>query len=251
MVGAARPSISRALDDPSRRSSGSPCRRARLGGSRPRPRQDPGRPRRSEPDVARPVPAGSSPARRWIRDRRPRTHRSRDDGATHALPPPPPRRRPRRSRPRWPHRLRQSTPRLRQPAADLVEAAEPPSAERRPSGDLEELDRAWPDIVADLSKSPPTQAAHRGLPADRGRRQRRHPRLPRGPVVPQGRRRAAAARRSRTGIGRAPRADVAVRLVATNLDLRPPAGSTTTPTRVLDAARRIFADDLVDAGEVG
>ncbi len=45
---------------------------------------------------------------------------------------------------------------------------------------------------------------------------------------------------------------VAVRLVATNLELLPPpspAGE--DDERIVEAARRIFADDLVDAGEVG
>ena len=63
----------------------------------------------------------------------------------------------------------------------------------------------------------------------------------------------AAERRRPTledGIGRALGRPVAVRLEATNLDLRPPTLDDDA-TRVLDAARRIFADDLVDAGEVG
>ncbi len=52
------------------------------------------------------------------------------------------------------------------------------------------------------------------------------------------------------GIGRALGRPVAVRLVATNLDLLPPPDDEDAE-RVLEAARRIFADDLVDAGEVG
>jgi hypothetical protein len=52
------------------------------------------------------------------------------------------------------------------------------------------------------------------------------------------------------GIGRAIGRSVAVRLVATNLDLLPPPIDEEAE-RVIAAARRIFADDLVDAGEVG
>jgi hypothetical protein len=39
--------------------------------------------------------------------------------------------------------------------------------------------------------------------------------------------------------------------VATNLDLLPPLPMDEEAERVIAAARRIFADDLVDAGEVG
>ena len=52
------------------------------------------------------------------------------------------------------------------------------------------------------------------------------------------------------GIGRALGRSVAVRLVATNLDLLPPPVDDEAE-RLLAAARRIFADDLVDADEVG
>ncbi len=51
------------------------------------------------------------------------------------------------------------------------------------------------------------------------------------------------------GIGRALGRPVAVRLVATNLDVLPPPVDDEAE-RIIAAARRIFADDLVDAGEV-
>jgi hypothetical protein len=44
--------------------------------------------------------------------------------------------------------------------------------------------------------------------------------------------------------------DVAVRCVATNLDLVPPIPADADAAFVLAEARRIFADDLVDVGEV-
>ena len=43
---------------------------------------------------------------------------------------------------------------------------------------------------------------------------------------------------------------VAVRCVATNLELAPPAPPDQDAERLLAEARRIFADDLVDIGEV-
>ena len=135
------------------------------------------------------------------------------------------------------------------PALDRAEGAEPRSPRAASSGDLEELDRAWPEIVAELSKSPPLKpliAVCRPIAVE-------------GNVVtlgfPEGQSflKDAAERRRPTledGIGRALGRTVAVRLEATNLDLRPPALDDDA-ARVLDAARRIFADDLVDAGEVG
>jgi DNA polymerase III subunit gamma/tau len=116
-------------------------------------------------------------------------------------------------------------------------------------GGLDELDRAWPEIVAELSKSPPIKPlieVCRPIAVD-------------GDVVtlgfPEGKSflKDVAERRRTTleeGIGRAIGRSVAVRLVATNLDhLAPPIDE--EAERVMAAAKRIFADDLVDAGEVG
>ena len=98
--------------------------------------------------------------------------------------------------------------------------------------------------------APADEAADRGLPAGRRRRQRRHPRLPRGAGVPQGRRRAQASRSSRQGIGERPRPGGRPSAASsTNVELA--AAATRPRTRPLVAeARRIFADDLVDVGEV-
>ena len=43
---------------------------------------------------------------------------------------------------------------------------------------------------------------------------------------------------------------VGVRCVATNLDLAPPLPADEDAQRLLSEARRIFAEDLVDVGEV-
>ena len=114
---------------------------------------------------------------------------------------------------------------------------------------LDELDRAWPGIVAELSKSPPIKPlieVCRPIAVD-------------GDVVtlgfPEGKSflKDVAERRRSTledGIGRGLGRPVVVRLVATNLDLLAPPDDEDAE-RVLEAARRIFADDLVDAGEVG
>lgn len=113
---------------------------------------------------------------------------------------------------------------------------------------LRALDRIWPSIVADLSTSPPIKPlieVCRPIDVD-------------GNVVtlgfPEGKAflKDVAERRRSTleeGIGRALGRTVAVRLVATNLDLLPPSIDDQAE-RIIAAARRIFADDLVDAGEV-
>jgi DNA polymerase III subunit gamma/tau len=134
---------------------------------------------------------------------------------------------------------------LSSPAAGMARAAALPSE----PGGLAELDRAWSGIVAELSKSPPIKPlieVCRPIAVD-------------GDVVtlgfPEGKSflKDVAERRRATleeGIGRAIGRSVAVRLVATNLDVLP-APADEEGERVVAAARRIFADDLVDAGEVG
>jgi len=117
---------------------------------------------------------------------------------------------------------------------------------------LRELDRLWPSIVAELSKSSPSikpliadcrpiavdgNAVTLGFPEGKAFlkdvAERRRPAL-------------------EAGIARALGHPVALSLVATNLDLMPPPPSADEDDeRIVEAARRIFADDLVDAGEVG
>ena len=114
---------------------------------------------------------------------------------------------------------------------------------------LLELQRHWPEIVAWISRNPPTKpliAVCRPISVD-------------GNVVtlgfPEGQaflRDVAERRRGilEEGVAKFLGHAVAVRCVATNLEIAAPAPTDEEPARLLDAARRIFADDLVDIGEV-
>lgn len=114
---------------------------------------------------------------------------------------------------------------------------------------LVELQRFWPEIVAWISRNPPTKpliAVCRPISVD-------------GNVVtlgfPEGQaflRDVAERRRGilEEGVAKFLGHPVAVRCVATNLEIAAPAPSDEDRARLLDEARRIFADDLVDVGEV-
>jgi DNA polymerase III subunit gamma/tau len=142
------------------------------------------------------------------------------------------------------------------PDAARAPAAEPsdgpmadPSATLPPGGDLAELLRQWPEIVALISQHPPTKpliSACRPIAVDvdvvtlgfpegqaflRDALERRRPHI-------------------EEGIGRFLGRPVAVRCVATNLDLPSAPTPDDDGTDLLSEARRIFADDLVDIGEV-
>jgi DNA polymerase-3 subunit gamma/tau len=159
----------------------------------------------------------------------------------------------------------------RAPAAAVAEAlpepAEPTSTETPPApldatsgpdaqpatpggGDaLERLRGQWPEIVEHISRHPPTKpliAACRPISVE-------------GNVVtlgfPEGQaflRDVAERRRANLeeGIGHFLGRAVAVRCVATNLDLIPPVPGDEDAARLMAEARRIFADDLADVGEV-
>ncbi len=115
---------------------------------------------------------------------------------------------------------------------------------------LEELRRRWPDIVTHISRHPPTKpliTACRPIAVD-------------GNIVTLGfpedqafLRDVAERRRGilEEGVGHYLGRVVNVRCVATNLDLVPPLPEDAEGARLLAEARRIFADDLVDVGEVG
>jgi hypothetical protein len=120
--------------------------------------------------------------------------------------------------------------------------------DQSPGTDLDALRQRWPEIVAVISAHPPTKPlilACRPISVE-------------GTVVtlgfPEGQsflKDVAERRRSvlEDGISRFLGHPVAVRCVATNLDVDP-LGSDDEGTRLLAEARRIFADDLVDAREV-
>jgi DNA polymerase-3 subunit gamma/tau len=137
-------------------------------------------------------------------------------------------------------------------AASPSPAAEPSAAATRAAGTsdgIEQLREQWPAIVAHLSQSPPTKpliAACRPVSVD-------------GNIVTLGfpedqaflkdaleRRRPAL----EEGIGRFLGHAVNVRCVATNLEHVPAVPVDPAAADLLDEARRIFADDLVDVGEV-
>jgi DNA polymerase-3 subunit gamma/tau len=124
-----------------------------------------------------------------------------------------------------------------------------PDAPPAPGGELDLLRARWPEVVARISQHPPTKpliAACRpisvegnvvtlGFPEDqaflRDVADRRRPILEQGMAEFLGR-------------------SVAVRVVATNLDLVPAPAAGDDAAALIAEARRIFADELVDVGEV-
>ncbi len=142
-------------------------------------------------------------------------------------------------------------------AASTVSTDRPPGTRRTATeGDdpdartLAALRDQWPEIVAFISQHPPTKpliSACRPIAVD-------------GNVVtlgfPEGQaflKDVAERRRGNLeeGIGHFLARPVAVRCVATNVDLSPPPLADPDGARLVAEARRIFADDLVDVGEVG
>jgi DNA polymerase III subunit gamma/tau len=127
-------------------------------------------------------------------------------------------------------------------------SASPPTSSSDSPG-LAELHAQWADIVADISQNPPAKpliAACRPISVD-------------GNVVtlgfPEGQaflRDALERRRPllEEGIGRHLGRAVAVRCVATNLDLIPPPPGDDGADPMWTEARRIFGEDLADIGEV-
>ncbi len=136
------------------------------------------------------------------------------------------------------------------PEAPPTDGARPASEAPSAIDALEELQRRWPQIVSHISQHPPTKpliAACRPISVD-------------GNVVtlgfPEGQaflKDVAERRREilEEGVGRFLGRPVAIKCVATNLDLAAPTPEDPDASRLLSEARRIFADDLVDVGEVG
>jgi hypothetical protein len=137
------------------------------------------------------------------------------------------------------------------PVEAVVSSPDDTGSERvaGPDAGLEALVRRWPEIVAHISLHPPTRpliAACRPIAVD-------------GSVVtlgfPEGMAFLAdVAERRRAnleeGIARFLGRQVVVRCVATNLELAAPPADQPDGERLLTEARRIFADDLAEVGEV-
>ena len=134
---------------------------------------------------------------------------------------------------------------------DAAAAASPATAITPGSGSeaLDKLRSLWPEIVAHISQNPPAKpliAACRPISVE-------------GNIVtlgfPEGQaflKDALERRRPmlEEGIGQFLDRAVAVRCVATNIDLIPPVAGDADAAYVLAEARRIFGEDLVDVGEV-
>ncbi len=132
------------------------------------------------------------------------------------------------------------------PTPEPVPAAAPPAALDEALADLR---RRWPEIVAVVSRHPPTKPlieACRPIAVD-------------GPVVTLGFPesqlflREVADRRRATledGLGRVLGRAVSVRCVATNLAFDEPIAGDAEGTAVLRAARDVWGDDLVEIPEV-
>jgi DNA polymerase-3 subunit gamma/tau len=129
------------------------------------------------------------------------------------------------------------------------ESAEPVATTPEASSALEQLRARWPDIVQHISQHPPTKpliAACRPISVE-------------GNIVTLGFPEGQAflkdvAERRRTnleeGIGQFLGRAVAVRCVATNLDLVPPIPAEDESNPLFAEARRIFAEQLLDVEEV-
>jgi DNA polymerase III subunit gamma/tau len=117
-------------------------------------------------------------------------------------------------------------------------------------GDLATLRDRWPDIVARISAHPPTKpliVACRPVSVEDGV-------VTLGFPEDQGFLRAVADRRKNVleeGIGAVLGRAVAVRCIATNLDLVPEVSTDPDADVILREARRIFGEDASDAAEVG
>ena len=130
-------------------------------------------------------------------------------------------------------------------------AADPPPAPATPTagGDIDELRARWPEVVAFLSQNPPVKPLIEacrpvsvdghivtlGFPEDKAFLKIALER--RGPILEE-------------GIGRVLGRAVNVRCVATNLEHVPAVAIEAESADLISEARRIFAEDLVDVGEV-
>jgi len=135
-------------------------------------------------------------------------------------------------------------------SAKLAAPADPPPATRAAADSaLAELLAAWPAIVSQLSENPPTKPLITKC----------RPVAIEGSIVTlgfpeeQAFLKDAAERRKgiiEAGIGAALGREVGVRCVVANVELAEPASTQENAAFVLAEARRIFADDLIDVGEI-
>jgi hypothetical protein len=124
-----------------------------------------------------------------------------------------------------------------------------PAAEASADASLEEIRARWPEIVALISRHPPTKPLIEAC----------RPIAVEGSVVTLGFPesqlflRDVADRRRGTleeGLGRILGRPVSVRCVATNLEVEPPSAGDPEGAAVLRAARDVWGDDLVEIPEV-
>jgi len=136
------------------------------------------------------------------------------------------------------------------PSPVAVGPGSPSLAEPEVAGDLATLRDRWPEIVARVSAHPPTKpliVACRPVSVEDGI-------VTLGFPEDQGFLRAVADRRKSVleeGIGAVLGRPVAVRCIATNLDLVPEVSTDPDAEYLLREARRIFGADATDAAEVG
>jgi DNA polymerase-3 subunit gamma/tau len=135
------------------------------------------------------------------------------------------------------------------PERDAVAPGPTPVGEATKPGDIDELRARWPEVVAFLSQNPPVKPLIEacrpisvedhlvtlGFPEDKAFLKIALER--RGPILEE-------------GIGRILGRTVNVRCVATNLEHVPAVAIEAENADLISEARRIFADDLVDVGEV-
>jgi DNA polymerase-3 subunit gamma/tau len=138
-------------------------------------------------------------------------------------------------------------PAISQP--DTVAPGPTPAGEAARPADIDELRARWPEVVAFLSQNPPVKPLIEacrpisvedhlvtlGFPEDKAFLKIALER--RGPILEE-------------GIGRILGRTVNVRCVATNLEHVPAVAIEAENADLISEARRIFADDLVDVGEV-
>jgi hypothetical protein len=139
-----------------------------------------------------------------------------------------------------------------EPATSEPDAGAPdptPAGDGTKPGDIDELRARWPEVVAFLSQNPPVKPLIEacrpisvedhlvtlGFPEDKAFLKIALER--RGPILEE-------------GIGRILGRTVNVRCVATNLEHVPAVAIEAENADLISEARRIFADDLVDVGEV-